>query len=117
MLLYLHAGDKPQMDLLYLIKYTSGDGREHSLKLVDKLAPYWMKMGYLLGIEPQQLDDWEHKYDSPSNRSGAVLTYFLRHGSSGTYHYPSTWGGIIKLLQDLDLQWIAKEIQGIACSS
>ena len=102
------------MDLFYLIKYTDRDGRERSLKLVDKLAPYWMMMGSLLGIEQQQLDIWERKYDSPSNCSRAALTHFLSHGSCGTYRYPSTWGGMIKLLQDLDLRETAEEIQRIA---
>lgn len=103
------------MDLLHLIKYTGPDGREQSLKLVDKLGPYWMKMGFLLGIEQHQLDLWEQKYNSSSNCSGAVFSYFLNHGSHGTYQYPTTWGGVIKLMQDLDLRGIADEIKKIAC--
>jgi hypothetical protein len=43
------------MDLLYLIKYTRPDGRDHTLELVDKLAPFWKRMGYLLGITTDQL--------------------------------------------------------------
>ena len=114
---YYHdiVGDTPKMDLLYLIKYTGPDGRGQSLKLVEKLSPHWMKMGCLLGIDQHQLDVWDRKYNSPSNCSAAVLNYFLSHGSHGTYQYPTTWGGVIKLMQDLDLRGIADEIRKVAC--
>ena len=110
----IHTGDTPKMDLLYLIKYTRSDGREHALKLVDKLAPFWKRMGYLLGISTDQLSTWELMYGNPSSCSEAVLSYFLQNGSQGTYMYPQTWGGVVKLLQDLDLKNIAEEIQSIA---
>lgn len=102
------------MDLLYLIKYTQPDGREHTLKLVNKLTPIWKRMGHLLGISTEQLNTWEQTYGNPSNCSEAVLSYFLQYGSQGTYVYPRTWGGIVKLLQDLDLKSVSEEIQSIA---
>ena len=71
-------------------------------------------MGSLLGIDIQQLTTWELTYGNPSNCSEAVLSYFLSKGSQGTYVYPRTWGGIVKLLLDLDLKAIAEEIQSIA---
>ena len=40
--------------LLYLIKYTWSDGRDHTLKLINRLAPFWKRMGYLLGIVHHQ---------------------------------------------------------------
>ena len=116
--IYLFTGDSPRMDLLYLIKYTRSDGRDHTLKLIDKLAPFWkrMAMGYLLGITTDQLNTWELMYGNPSSCSEAVLSHFLQNvnGSQGTYVYPQTWGGVVKLLQDLDLKNITKEIQSIA---
>ena len=114
MYMHVHTGDTPKMDLLYLIKYTRSDDREHTLKLVDKLAPFWKRMGYLLGISTDQLNTWELMYGNPSSCSEAVLSYFLQNGSQGTYVYPQTWGGIVKLLQDLDLKNVAEELQGIA---
>ena len=110
----IHTGDTPKMDLLYLIKYTRPNGREHTFKLVDKLAPFWKRMGYLLGITTEQLSTWELMYGNPSNCSEAVLSYFLQNWSQGTYLYPQTWGGVVKLLQDLDLKNIVEEIQSIA---
>ena len=71
-------------------------------------------MGCLLGITTEQFDKWELMYGNPSNCSKAVLSYFLQNGSQGTYMYPQTWGGIVKLLLDLDLKNIAEEIQSIA---
>lgn len=102
------------MDLLYLIRYTGPDDREHTLKLVDKLTPVWKRMGHLLGISTEQLNTWEQMYWNPSNCSERVLEHFLCNGSHGMYAYPRTWGGIIKLLQDLDLKNISEEIQSIA---
>ena len=74
-------------------------------------------MGHLLGISTEQLNTWEQMYWNPSNPSNCsekVLEHFLDKGSHGTYAYPRTWGGIVKLLQDLDLKNISEEIQNIA---
>ena len=113
---YIHffTGDTPRMDLLYLIKYTWSDGWDHTLKLIDRLAPFWKRMDYLLGITTDQLNTWELMYGNPSSCFEAVLSHFLQNRSQGTYIYPQTWGGVVKLLQNLDLKNIAKEIQSIA---
>lgn len=52
----IHAGDSSKMDLLFLINYTRPNGHEHTLRLVDKLAPVWKRMGCLLGNTTHQLN-------------------------------------------------------------
>ena len=78
--------------LLYLIKYTRSDGRDYTLKLIDRLAPFWKRMGYLLGITTDQLNTWELMYGNPSSCSEAVLSHFLAKRVTGNVRLPTNVG-------------------------
>ena len=76
--------DRGTISLLYLIKYTRPNGHEHTLKQVDKLAPFSKRMGYQV-ITTEQLGTWELIYGNPSNCSEVVLSYFLHRGSQDVH--------------------------------
>ena len=67
-----------------------------------------------LGIELNQLDNWESEYRGPdcaNNCWNRVMNYLLKNASQTDY--PATWKGVIELLEDVELSEVAESLKKV----
>ncbi len=94
---------------LILLKWTNRDGQIHTFRLMDELMPYWYDMGLLLGISMSKLDELSFKPLGDVHQCCRNVLYdWIQNGSSD---YPTTWGGLINLLHDIEISSVASSLE------
>lgn len=95
---------------LKLIKWTEG-GETKRFYLMDKIETKWRDIGHLAGLLLTQLDSiaTEHR-DKPTECCRAVLGKWMENPPSD---YPTTWDGLIELLDDCKLTSAVKELKTV----
>ena len=96
---------------LELIKWYEADGKLNRFYLKDKIANEWRVFGRLLGIEESQLSGIATQYHNDINECcRVVLTKWMENPPCD---YPSTWGGLIDLLEDSRLVQVTTELKDV----
>ncbi len=103
------------MNKLHLLKWTDKSGQPKTLRLRDEMIPYWQDAGELLKLTAANLECISVKHRGDSREClRDVLRDWVRSDSSD---YPATWGGLLSLLDDLQLYACAKSLQAaLECS-
>ena len=91
-----------------LIKYMDKRGQKKELRIKKLICYKWKEIGTLLEIESSSLNAWEMTY----NRNvfeciDLVLNHWFEHEPDD---YPVSWDGLKKLLEDVELCQVAKEL-------
>ncbi len=100
---------------LTLLKWTDKSGQRKTLRLRDKMSPHWREAGELLDLDMERMDGiYTHRLADVRQCCRDVLQDWVRSDSSD---YPATWGGLLTLLDDLQLHACAKSLQAaLECS-
>ena len=93
---------------LTLLKWTDSNSKNHSLRLRDELSSRWRDVGDLLGVDSSRQDGIH------AQRMGDVrlccrdilLDWLQMEDKS----YPPSWEGLLVLLEDLELNNVAKKL-------
>ncbi len=94
---------------LILLKWTDKDGRPEKLKLRDAMIHKWHDAGLLLDLSAPRLDGiLTYRQGDVRLCLKDVLQEWINRGSSD---YPATWGGLLILLRDLDLNSCAESLK------
>ena len=97
------------MELMYLMKYTSSDGQVKHYRLINRIQEHWRDIGILMGIEPSVLNNYSSIWKGNlREQCREVLQTWHKQGSE---KYPVTWSGMLRLLEDLELKEISRELQ------
>ena len=110
----LHAGSV-QLKHLNLIKWKSETGEMHRFYLMENISFKWRDIGELIGISYHELHfiAQEHR-DKPIECCRTVLGHWLE---SPPPDYPTTWGGLIELLEDSQLDQMVAELRTVLSKS
>ncbi len=100
------------MSNLTLLKWTDSDKKKHKISVIDAISVKWPKVSDLLGFPPDETKRIEMNYSAVEDRGREVISRWLQCKAE-TYEYPTTWGGLIELLEDLDMSTLAEEIQSV----
>ncbi len=100
---------------LTLLKWTDKSGQPNTLRLRDKMSPHWREAGELLDLDMERMDGfYTYRLADVRQCCRDVLQDWIRSDSSD---YPATWGGLLTLLDDLQLHACAKSLQAaLECS-
>ncbi len=99
---------------LTLLKWTDKSGQRKTLRLRDEMSPHWREAGDLLGLSIARMDGiYTHHLADVRQCCRDVLKDWIQSDSSD---YPATWGGLLSLLDDLQLHACAKSLQAAMCS-
>ncbi len=100
---------------LTLLKWTDKSGQRKTLRLRDEMSPHWRETGDLLGLSIARMDGIYTRHLADVRQCCRdVLQDWVKIGSSD---YPATWGGLLTLLDDLQLLACAKSLQAaLECS-
>ena len=105
-----YVGGNPilSMKTLTLIKWKNSEGTEQKLRIVRSISSKWRNIGNLLGVSHAVLETIYSRYQDLEEYCDAVLRNWLDNGSTD---YPSTWNGLIKLLDDADCAQVAETLR------
>jgi hypothetical protein len=89
---------------LNIIKWEDESGKLQPFYLTEKIACKWRTIGELIGLTYSKLQSLDNKYRRQHRKQEkccqAVLELWLDNPPPG---YPSTWQGLIKVLEDSEL--------------
>jgi hypothetical protein len=92
-----------------LLKWKDKQGRQHRFRLINKVASKWRDFGLRFGQEESELEGFEEQYHWNTKRCWQkVMGEWLN--DAGTDDYPATWGGLVQVLEDVELCEIAREL-------
>ena len=97
---------QPSLAQLQLLK--TADGKK--IRIISRLAPHWNDLGVLMNFDQtgSEIETIEQKYrGDPKNCCRAVFKHWL----DGNGVIPCSWRRLIELLDDLDQEVLAQEIQ------
>ncbi len=100
------------MKNLILLKWMDAEGKKQKLRIIDEVSPKWRDASSLLGLTPAHTQRIEMNYSRVEDRCQEVFHVWLSNEEEAT-SYPSTWEGLIELLEDMELSALAKEIQTV----
>lgn len=94
---------------LALIKWINDQGNTQRFYLVEKIAHKWKDLGVLLGLSTSMLESLTKKHQGDAFVCcQEVLGQWLE---SPPLDYPSTWRGLVELLEDCQLGDVATELK------
>ena len=103
---------QPSLTQLLLLK--TADGKK--IKIISRLAPHWNDLGVLMNFDQtgSKIETVERKYHgNPEDCCRAVFIHWL----NGNGIIPCSWRTLIGLLDDLDQEVLAQEIQSALSAS
>ena len=104
--------DTVQSSHLMLIKWIDDKGVVHRFYLMDKISHKWRDVGGILGLSHAELESISMKcLKDPKECCRAVLGQWLENPPEG---YPTTWAGLIELLDDSQLGQVASQVKDIS---
>ena len=86
---------------LTILRFTDQNGQDRTVKVLERISLQWEEAGNLLGLTSERLKGIEVQrrgYHRMCCRD--VLVHWL-HENQGDY--PTTWEGVLQLLEDMDL--------------
>ena len=91
------------------MRWTDQNGEAHVIKIRDNISLKWIEAGDLLGLSSERLKgiDLQRRGDV-SMCIRDVLVDWL-HGNQGSY--PTTWEGVVHLLEDMELSALAQQLK------
>ncbi len=103
------------MKKLIILKWTDTGGQPKTLRLIDEMISHWRKAGELLDLTAANLECISEKHRRDVREClRDILRDWVQSDSSD---YPATWGGLLSLLDDLELHTCAKSLQAaLECS-
>ena len=85
-------------------------GKLHEISVIDKIQNRWREAGiYLLNADHTYLSRVSEENRDDYHRCKQILAEWIKR--KGTREYPSTWDGLRTLLEDLDYEEVAGELQ------
>ena len=98
------------MGTLTLLKWRDSEGKLQRFYLVNKVSSRWMTFGYRFDREPDELEALEDEYSRNAKRCWCkVMQLWL--GEGGTSEYPTTWEGMVVVLEDVEFSSVARELE------
>ena len=100
------------MDKLTLLEWTDNEHQVCQLFLINEISPDWKKASDLLGLTPSHTRRIEMNYHTVEDRCREVMGEWLNQ-KDGTYNYSRSWEGLCKLLINMKLANLAKNLHEI----
>ena len=103
--------ERPAMDMIQLVKYTSRDGQWKEFHLLEKIQEKWKDIGTLMEIENATLNRFAHRHQGDLKEQCRDVLQTWLEGGSVSEKYPVTWSGLMEVLKDVQLKVISCEFE------
>ena len=102
------------MSTLILLKWKDSKGHTFKFQLVYKVGSRWRDFGQRFGQEKNQLNSIKEECSKCERCWCKVMNWWLRAG--GTAEYPATWRGLLTVLEDIECESVARELERVLSS-
>ena len=111
-----NIGTVPTLDELMILKYTD-KGEKKKLRIISKASHKWKDIASLICDDANKTSILEQKYQNDPNE--CLRQVFIHNFINKKPHnYTQDWSGLIELLDDIDLETVAKEVEhALSCIS
>ena len=109
-------------DLRYhldLIRWKDYNGVTKKLKIYSEVAHKWNEIATRLGFEPGKIVSLRNNFPTDHDRVMDVFRHWLENAGDlpNAGDYPRSWCGLVKLLKDVELSELAKQLHTALCST
>ena len=87
----VYVGSKPTLKELLCVKYSDDSGDSNELRLIDRIAPVWEKIGVGLNFEYSQLKVYKKDKTDSTDCTMSMLSDWLERE-------PVTWDNLLQAL-------------------
>lgn len=101
----------PSIKSLTLIKWRESD-RVRELRLLDQICSKWHKVGILLGLGTNRLENYRDMTCDNVQRCERVFTDWINNCGHEP-EYPLTWDGLTALLSDIEHETMAVRLEEV----
>ena len=99
----------PTLDELMILKYTD-EGKKKKVRIISKASHKWKDIASLICDDTNKTSILEQKYQNDPNE--CLRQVFIHNFiDKKPQKYAQDWSGLIELLDDIDLETIAKEVE------
>ncbi len=102
------------MSNLVLLKWTDSNNKEQRIHIISELSPKWSDISDLLVFSTARIQQIRQDNSGVQDRCKEVMRLWL-DSEEGAYRYPTTWEGLIELLEDIELSTLASDIRKVVC--
>ena len=105
----MYADELPTLDELLILKYMD-KGEKKKLRIISEASHKWTDIANLICGDPNVTSVLEQKYHGDPNKclKQTFISYFI---SKKPQRYTQDWNGLIELLDDVDLETLAKNVK------
>lgn len=102
--------DSIKMSYLSVLHYLDREDKEHTLKIIKRIAADWEELALILGSDPKLIvSSYSGGKDIALRCCRDVLSEWFEN--NGADSYPLSWNGLIKVIRDMELIRVAAEIE------
>ena len=107
--IYIYIDELPTLDELLILKYTD-EGKRQKIRIVNEASHKWKDIANLICGDINITIKLEDKFRGDLNEclKRTFIDYFINKQPLG---YTQDWNGLIELLDDIDLQTLAKKVK------
>ena len=112
---YVYAGVPLTIGTLTLLKWVDDQGRQQNFCLDSKVSSKWKEIGGQFEREESELEGWSYKFQGIIKRCWfQVMNQWLEN--DGTKKYKATWGGVLKVLEYVEYNDVARDLKRVLAS-
>ncbi len=104
------------MSNIVLLKWTDSNNKTQRIRIITELSPKWSDISDLLGFSTARIQQIRQDNSGVQDRCKEVMRLWL-DSEDGAYRYSTTWEGVIKLLEDIELSSLASDIREVVCQN
>ena len=112
---YLYTDELPTLEELLILKYTD-KGKKQKVRVISEASHKWKNIASLICGDVNVATILEQKYhgDPEECLRQTFIDYFINKKPQG---YTQDWNGLIELLDDVELETLAKKVNhALLCS-
>ena len=112
---YLYTDELPTLEELLILKYTD-KGKKQKVRVISEASHKWKNIASLICGDVNVATILEQKYhgDPKECLRQTFIDYFINKKPQG---YTHDWNGLIELLDDVELETLAKKVNhALLCS-
>ena len=106
-----YVGDKPTLQELSCFTYTSINGKEKKVYIIDEVAARWKSLGIALSFEKYQLDNIKKNHQSVEDCCQELLGQWLEGASNSNKPTVTSWEKLLQAMKEARCLTVAQVLQ------
>lgn len=88
------------------MKITDSCGQKKEIRVIDRIAPFWKRVGFALGVESHELAIYKNDKHGSVDCTYEMMEHWLESRTA-------SWNGLLQALEEANQHELAKELKSI----